>query len=156
MADITYKQTPPRRPTLEDLHGGLLVDDTEYPPDNECPRADGMNQGDALHVAAHNMLDAFELYITFSGAAPVKTALRSLRDDLELTDFTLVDGGTGITEITHTGGLLPADPWPATAYCVGTGDSTAIVEAITNGWRVRTRTGGSLADVAFVLKAKGL
>lgn len=153
---LTYNQTPPRRPTLDDLNGGALANDAEEAPAPGIdPDARAMNQSDKLAVAAHGVIEHTRIQITFSGATPSKTGIWSLREGLALSDFTLNDAGTGITEITHTGGKLPAGTWPAEAYCYGTGDSTAIVEPIANGWRVRTRTAGAAADVNFVLKLSG-
>lgn len=156
MTTITYKQSPPRRPTIGDLDGGQLVDDPEFPPDPGDPSAGAANQRDMLLVAQQGMAEHTKLYITFSGGTPTKTGIRSLRDDLTTADFTVTDNGAGDTSITHTGGKLPADAWPAESKVVGnSGDATDNVELITNGWRVRTRVGGTLADVPFVLKIFG-
>jgi hypothetical protein len=153
----TFKQTPPRRPTVADLHAGLVIDDPEFPPDPGDPNADAMNQSDELVVSACNMIDAGKLYVAFPSGTTTKTGIWSPRDDLALSDFTLVDNGTGDTSITHTGGKLPAATWPPTAKVVGNGGDTTInVESIANGWRVRTRTGGTLADVPFLLEFSGL
>lgn len=155
---LTYKQAPPRRPNIDDLHGGLLQNHSTRPPGREHPNANGMNQGDKLHAAAHALLDFAKIWVQFDGGGvPFIAGVACLNDEITADDFTVVDGGTGITEITHTGGLFPAVQWPAAVDVNGNaGDTTGNAEHITNGWSVRTRTGGTLANIAFTLRVSGL
>lgn len=154
---ITYKLSPARRPTLDDLHGGLVADDSTYPPNAGDPHASAMNQSDLLVIAAHAVLPVFRLYVTVPSGTPTATAIKTLRDDLVIGDFTITDNGAGDTSITHTGGKLPSDSFPAKAYATGNaGDCTVNVESIANGWRIRARVAGTLTDTPFVLEASGL
>lgn len=154
---LVYKQSPPRRAVLDDLHGGRLENVPGKTPGPDHPNADKMNQSDALVIALNNVAPHTKLYVTFSSGTPTKTGVWSLRDDLALADFTVTDNGSGDTSITHSGGKLSGATWPAEAYVVGdAGDATINVEGIANGWRVRTRVSGTLADVPFVLKLSGL
>lgn len=157
MTTITYKQSPPRRPTIDDVGGGEYEDDADFPPDPGDPDADSANQLGLLAVASHGTLEHTKLYVTVPGGTPTGSAIKSLRDDLLVGDFTLTDNGAGDTSIAHTGGKLPADSFPAEAYPVGdAGDCTITVASITNGWRVKARVAGTLTDTPFVLKIYGL
>lgn len=153
---LTYLQTPPRRPVISDLHGGIIENDAEFPPDPGDPEANAMNQSDKLMVHAHELIDGAKLYVTVSGTTAIAGVWPST---LEAGDFTVVDNGVGDTSITHTGGLLPAATWPATVDVVGnSGGRVGDVESIANGWRIRMRNASTLAlaDVPFILKISGL
>ena len=159
MTTPTYAQTPPRRPTIDDVGGGAYEDLANFPPDPADPSADDVNQLAFLVVAAHNVLAHTILNVQLSGGTPSIVGVFSMRSDLITGDFTVHDAGVGIVEITHTGGKLPAETWWAQAYVSGNaGGGVADVEKITNGWRVRTRVcnTATLTDLNFGLRVSGL
>lgn len=155
---LTYEQTPPRRPVLDDMGGGLYEDDAAHPPGPDHPSANATNQTERLVVAAHSIIPHTEIYVTIASSTPSVAGVASVRTDLSTSDFTPTDGGAGITDVTHTGGMLPAATMPAWARGVGDfGDTVFSVDPISNGWRVRARTGGTLTDnKSFVLVVYGL
>jgi len=163
MADsstITFEQDPPRRPSLDDLDGGQCENDAENPPvPGIDPDALAMNQRDKLVVGLAGMCAAAWLYITFPGGVATVSGIGGMRQGAEAlvsADFTIVETATGSTTITHTGGKLPAMTWPAGGWIVGGADTTVTFIPVTNGVRVETRTGGALADVAFVVFLSGV
>ncbi|SRR6266545_828288 len=154
--DLTWEQTPPRRPNIADFNGGQLENDTEFPPSPGDPDALAQNQLEKQMVGVAGLADFARLYVTNAGT-PALSAIWCMRTDLVLADFTITDGGTGITDVTHTGGKIPAVQWLAEAYRTGNaGAGSATVESITNGWRVRTYVNTTLTDLSFVLKISGL
>ncbi len=163
MADsstLTYEQDPPRRPTLDDLDGGQLANDAEFPPvPGNDPDAHAMNQRDKLVVALAALAGVAWVHITFSAGTPSIAAVGGMRqggEALVAGDFTLVDTGVGDTSVTHTGGLLPPKTWPAFALPVGAAACEIAAEQITNGARVRSKVSASAADANYLLFLSGV
>lgn len=155
----TYEQTTPRRPTIDDVGGGTYEDMVGFAPSPLDPSADDVNQMALLIVAAHIQLPHTTLNVQLVGGTPSIAGVFSMRRDILAGDFTVVDAGIGIVEITHTGGKLPPETWWAQAYVSGNaGGGVADVEKITNGWRVRTRicSSANLTDFNFVLRFSGV
>lgn len=154
---VTYEQTPPRLPVLDDLHGGELENVPGKTPGPDHPNAYAMNQSDRLVIAHANVTPSVKLYVTFPGSVPTISRIDSTRSDLSAGDFTLTDNGAGDTSITHTGGKLPARRWPATVAQV---DDTEIDRIrgvpITNGVRVKTKLGTVGTDAAVVVEFSGI
>ena len=154
---LTYDQTPPRLPVLDDLNGGTITNDTEFTPNVGDPNALGMNQSDRQIVALANVAPAMHIEVHFASGTPSIYGLWGLPTTMSAGSFTVVDNGAGDTSVTHTGGLLPGLRWSATADQV---DDTEIdrlrVVPITNGWRVKSKLGTVGTDCNFVLHVSGL
>lgn len=151
---LTYLQTPPRRPVIDDLHGALLENVPGKTPGPDHPNALAMNQSDKLVALAHELIDVARIYVTNNGTVTVAAAWPSW---LSTSDFTKSRTGAGDVSIFQATGKLPAATWPAIAVPVGNvGDCTINVEVIVNGWRVRSRVGGAATDVNFLLNVSGL
>jgi hypothetical protein len=154
----TWEQTPPRRPSLDDMGGGDYENDTEFPPGPDDPNAHDLNQM-AKQVVAFAMLGAaVAIHVTFSGGTPSIASVQCVRADVNPASFVVTDNGDGDTSITHTGGKLPAATWPAIAHQA---DDVEIdrgprVISIASGWRVKTKLGTSGTNSNFVLFASGL
>jgi hypothetical protein len=154
----TWEQSPPRRPSLDDVGGGNYANDTEHPPDPGDPNAHDVNQMAKQVVALAALGAAAAIHVTFSGGTPSIASVQCARADVVPASFSVTDNGAGDTSITHTGGLLPAVTWPAWARQV---DDVEIdrgprVISITNGWRIKTKLNTTGTDSNFVLFVSGL
>lgn len=146
----------PRRPSTDDLGGDAKQDDEEFPPDAvEHFTAAGWNQIVKQLAALARVAPAVKLELRFDAGAPYLARVSSPRSDVAIATFTVVDNGTGDVSVTW-----PADTFPA-HVCSPTGltllsNAAAVVdghvEEITNGIRVRTRSGGSTADVPWTIE----
>lgn len=152
---LTFEQSPPRRPTLDDLNGGTLENDDGYPPAPGIdPDARAMNQSDRQVVAHAAVLPAAWVHVTFSGGTPSIAATGSLRQGaaaLVPADFSVTDNGVGDVSITHAGGKLPPKTFPPFATLVASSAGQVSAENITNGARVRMN-----ADLNFLLFLSGV
>jgi hypothetical protein len=145
----------PRRPSTDDLGGDQKQDDAEYPPDPvEHYTAGGWNQIVRQLAALAKVTAAAKLEVRFDSGAPYIARVSSPRSDVEIDTFTVVDNGDGDVSVTW-----PADTFPPHA-CSPTGltlisSASAVVdghvEEITNGIRVRTRSGGSATNVPWTI-----
>lgn len=154
----TYEQSPPRRPSLDDVGGGAYQNDTKHPPDPGDPNAHDVNQIAKQVVALAALGAAAAIHVTFSGGTPSIVSVQCVRADITGDSFSILDNAAGDTSITHTGGLLPVATWPAFAHQV---DDTEIdrgprVSSITNGWRIKSKLGATGTDCNFVLFVSGL
>jgi hypothetical protein len=145
----------PRRPSTEDLGGDDKLDDAEHPPDPvEHPTAAGHNQMVRVIAALVKTAAVCKLEVRFSGGTPYVARAPALGTAVTLTTFTVVDNGTGDTTITWPANTFPAaacSPSGLTLLTNSTAELSAGVDEITNGIRVRTRSGGAVADIPFTI-----
>lgn len=155
---VTYDQDPPRRPTIDDLNGGALENDTAEPPAvGVDPDARAMNQSDRQVVALGNVSQCARIEVHFTAGVPSISGIWGLPTGLEADDFNVTDNGNGDTSITHTGGLLPAAQWSSSVtLCADVEIDRFRAYSITNGWRVKTKLGATGTDCNFVLHISGL
>jgi hypothetical protein len=154
---VTFEQTPPRLPTLDDLHGGRLQNVPGKPPGPDHPNALAMNQSDRLVVGLANVAPAVKLHITFPGGTPTIQNISSPRTGLVAGDFTMVKNGNGDTSITHVGGKLVGVRWAATVCQVDDVEIDRIrAVPIANGVRVKSKLGTVGTDCAVVVEMSGV
>jgi hypothetical protein len=158
LAELSWKLEAadggPRRPSLADVGGATLEDDTEYPPNRETMiYADEANQWQMQIVAMGGVVPSLVLSVEISGGTPAVVAFTCPRDDLEIDDFTVTDNGTGDTTITW-----PADTFPpelTRPELTINQDVGALVGGtavpVTNGVRVRTYDGSGAEDLHFTV-----
>ena len=96
---LTFDETVPRRPTLDDVGGGLKTNATQAPDPVRDATAEDFNQMSKLHVAACRTIPIATLFVTFAAGVPSITALLAPGTDVDATDFTVVDNGVGDTTI---------------------------------------------------------
>lgn len=139
-----------RRPSLADLGGADLEDDTSYPPATDGSELYALmcNQWTKQIAALGRVCPACVMTIAFSAGAPYIDKLASASANLVIGDFTLTDNGSGDTTIAWAANKLPAmstDP-VATPNAIG-GDTTAQVSVVSaTSIRVQTYAGGVIAD----------
>jgi hypothetical protein len=144
----------PRRPSLADVGGATLEDDTEFPPNPaKHPYANQLNQWAKQIAAMGGVVPSLVLSVEITAGAPAVVAFSCPRDDLEISDFTETDNGTGDTTITW-----PADTFPpelARPTVTINQDTGALVGgtvvSVTNGVRVRTYDGSGAEDLHFTV-----
>lgn len=156
--DFVLVQDPPRMLEMHDVHNGEITNDTgTKQPKVGDPNALAINQADKFlvalgHTAYHTILE-----IDFTAGAPVIVAVWSMRDDVVPADFTPEDVGDGETEVTHTGGKLPAMRFkPGILAIHEDGIDSAFTETITNGFRVTTKAGGTGTDANLTVGITGI
>jgi hypothetical protein len=156
---LTYNQTPPHRPGIDELGGGAFENDPDFPPHPTTePAAEDFNQTTKQLVAQARMMAAVEFYVVFTAGVPAINTVVGLPDGLVAGDFTVVDNGAGDTSITHTGGKIPPQMYPAPKGLTLVQDveiDRARAFKITNGWQVKTKLGGTGTDCNFVLIVSG-
>ena len=145
----------PRRPSTDDLGGDTKQDNSDHPPDDvEHFTAAAWNQLVKQVAALARVAASCKIEVRFTGATPFLSRISSPREDVTIATFTVTDNGSGDVSITW-----PADTFP-TPVCSPTGltlisSSTAVldghVEEITNGVRVRTKSGGVATDIPWTL-----
>lgn len=148
-ATLTYEQTVPRRPAEEDIINGPKTNATATVPPH-MPAAEEYMQLARLAAAGHRMLPMVRLHLRFNGGGvPFVHAFACVRGDLELSDFTVTDVGTGITRVEWPAGTLPTDGTGAKATVnATTGPFSVVADVIVDGVEVRTWNGaGSLVNV---------
>lgn len=97
---LTHNLTPARRPSLDDVGGGGLEDDQQYPPDpRTMPYAAAMNQGQRQIEALNRTASVIGCSIRFAAGAPFVFGQTSLTDGVLMSDFTITDHGVGDTSI---------------------------------------------------------
>ena len=109
---LTYDQTPPRRPSIDDVGGGLKENETPAPDPVSMLTAEDENQQEKLMVAAHRLLPLAIVQVTFTGGVPSVTAAVGLGTGVDATDFTATDNANGDTTISWPSALMPAVGMP--------------------------------------------
>jgi hypothetical protein len=156
---LTWDQTTPHRPALDELGGGTKENDPAFPPDPiKHPRAEEYNQFSKQFAGYGRIAPLARLHVQISGGVPTIIAAQAPGANVDIGDFTVVDNAAGDTTIwwtTGSGGTLPA----TTGYpeaSVATDDDTTITAVYTTvsghpAVHVRTRTAGTLTDANFVV-----
>lgn len=161
-ATNTWDMTPPdgpRRPSLEDVGGAVLVDETPAPDPATMLYADQQNQLQHQAAAAGKMMAIARISIAFAAGAPSVVAFQVPGNNVVLGTFTVTDNGVGDTSITW-----PANTFPPTgcrpevsinydpAAPPADAASAPMAGYITNGVRVVTRNHANApADYDFTV-----
>ncbi len=160
---LTWDMDVPRRPSLEDLGGATLENDTRFPPDKRrMPYAEQLNQWAKQLERLALLAPVADFEVQFSGGVPVLSSFRANRTNLVLADLTITHVGTGIVEITwaKTDGLgnpiqvFPAPRRSPQAHLAEDVAACAPFAAnITGGVSVKMRDQtGALADIGFIVE----
>jgi len=143
----------PYRPGIDTVGGAAFVDDSEFPPDpTQQLTALAENQNEMLMVALSKVTPAALIYVKFTGGTPSIFGLRAASSILLPEHFTIIDRGTGDTEITCPATRL-IQPLACIAVPQATGDfrASGYVNGTSTGIRIETRNGsGSLTDCNFL------
>lgn len=160
--DLEAADGGPRRASLEDVGGGVLVDHQKYPPttSGDMLYAAMGNQWQQQIAAANKVLPAAKIYVRFTGGVPAISAVTSMGNNVDVTSFVVTDLGNGDTRVSWPGDspipppLVP--PEVTLSYRSG-GPALVpmcapIVEPEATGARVRTwNSTGTLTDCDFTL-----
>jgi hypothetical protein len=144
----------PRRPSLADVGGAKLEDDTKRPPNrSKHPYANQLNQWAKQIAAMGQVVPSLILSVEITAGAPAVVAFACPRGDLEIGDFTVTDNGTGDTTITWPADTLPPElTRPELTINQDTGalvGGTAV--SVTNGVRVRTYNASGALNLHFTV-----
>jgi hypothetical protein len=146
----------PRRPSTDDLGGDDKQDNNENPPDDvEHFTAGGWNQIVKVLSALARTAAACKIEVRFSGGAPVIQRVSALGSAITTATFTPTDNGMGDTTITWPADTFPphvCSPTGLTLFSSSTNVVDGHVEEVTNGIRVRTKSGGAAADIPFTIE----
>lgn len=148
---------PAARPSIEDIGGARLEDDTAHPPDMGGRMMNRLmaNQWQRQIAGFGRMIGSARLTVDFSAGVPFIAKLTTMSDILVIGDFTVTDGGTGITTIAWASGKLPpleCDP----AYSLRDDSATTVLTGnvrvlSATSVQMRTYNAGSLANIRFTL-----
>lgn len=104
----TFDQTPPRRPTIDDVGGGLKSNRTPAPDPVRDATAEDYNQLGQQGVAAGTMIPLARVFVTISGGVPTVTSVMAPGSAVSTSSFTVTDNGAGDTTISWPVALLPS------------------------------------------------
>jgi hypothetical protein len=146
------------RPSMEDLGGGVLRDDSSNPPskDGSMPYADQLNQWAKQLFGLGKMEPSARMSVAFLAGDPFIAKLTTPSGILTADDFTVTDNGVGLTTISWAAGKLPpveCDPgyWLRDDSVVSAVLSANLRVISATSVQMRTYSGGVLADVRFTL-----
>jgi hypothetical protein len=154
MTTVTFDESPPRRPALDDFGGADFEDDTSAPPERGVhPSAEDFNQ--ACLVAARLAGIAFvaQVEVSFSAGDPVLANFVSLVAGVTSETFTLTDNAAGNTSIEWPANTFPAGVMPHAGLTIVEDVEIDRARAIpiTNGVQVITKLGATGTDAGFTL-----
>lgn len=143
----------PRRPGIDDVGGAQKQNDAQFLPDPDMPDADDDNQHQRLLVGLCKVADGAKIYVKFAAGAPSIFAVRAIGSELVADDFTVTDVATGKVKLACPASKI-VPPLLGKAFPQATGNNTAVAYVTGAGAEitVEVRTGGTLADVDFVLE----
>jgi hypothetical protein len=103
----TFEQTPPRRPTIDDVGGGAKENRTPAPDPVRDATAEDFNQLGRQAASAGTMIPLVRLFVTISGGVPVVASVMSPSSLVSTGSFTVTDNADGDTTISWAAALLP-------------------------------------------------
>ncbi len=157
----TFDQTPPRRPTIDDVGGGLKSNRTPAPDPVRDATAEDYNQLGQQAAASGTMIPLARVFVTISGGVPTVTSVMAPGSAVLTSSFTVTDTGPGDTTVSWASTLLPtraAGPVVSQiddveidrlrAYNV----TVAVPVANSPGVRVKSKLGATGTDCNFVVE----
>lgn len=157
VVELGVVTVPAARPSLDDIGGAGLQDDTSFPPskDSRMLYADMGNQWQLQLAGLARMSATARITISFSAGAPFIVHAQTASSLLVAADFTLTDNGTGDTTVAWAAGKLPAvgcDP----GITLNRGALTGVLAyemslPTATSIRVLTRDDGTAADMRFTV-----
>lgn len=151
---LTFDESPPRRPSIDDLGGGAKVNDEVLPPDPvRNATAEDFNQITKQVEASQRTLQAAVLTVRIGGGGAHSVQQQGCQPSGKSTGtFTLTDNGVGDISITWPANTFPAALADPVASVTGATPAMIAAEKITNGVRVRTKDAANApVDVPFVV-----
>lgn len=136
------------------MGNAALVNDADFPPpaDGTFPEAGWLNQCQRQPVALGRVVPSVRMTIDFTAGDPGIVALMSGSTLLTPPDFTLTDEGDGITLIAWDAGAIPPMTCDPNLTVNADSDTTGVALVVSaTSVRVKTRTGGALADARFTV-----
>ena len=124
---LTYDQTPPHRPGIDELGGGAKTNGLPEPDPVTMLRAEDVNQLSQQAAAVGRVMPVALLQVDVSGIVYGATALACAPTGMTTSDFNLVRNGAGDVTITWTADLLPS---PAARPRVSVQGSTPLLTAV--------------------------
>ena len=160
-----FELTVPRRPTLEDVGGATLEDDSEAgaPDKTRMPYAAQLNQLQTLAAAMGRVMPVALIWYRYQGAAPAATIhqVSCASSQLTTATFTPTRDGAGNVRIEWAANTFPSplgEPVASLNYTTDADNPSLIAMAgaqaalITNGVRVRTYSAAGVAtDYNFLV-----
>lgn len=155
---LTFLQTPPIRPGLADIVDGTKTNSTPTVPPH-LPNAAEFNQMAAQIAALSGMIPVAGFSVSFSAGTPGIIAFKTIRGDMVIGDFTVVDNGQGDTTIKWTAGKFPAAALlPTVSFNLDSTPGTWSITAASfsgggfEGVRVRCQSDtGTMGDLPFTV-----
>lgn len=151
---LTHSQTPPRRPTVDDLGGGQKVNGLAKPDPARHFCAEDANQSAKQIAALGRVAPLAVLKVDYSGSY-VKAGLSCQADEgVSLSAFTVYRVSAGVVEITWNPARFPTPVRRPTVQVIGTTPLLHAIELYTDsgdsGARLRFLTHTGVAtDTAF-------
>lgn len=154
---VTYDQTPPIRPGIDDLGGGQKVNRTQPPDPVTMMSASDFNQTTKQVVELAAVVPIVIVAIHFVAGAPQVYSVTGMGAwAKDPSHFTLQDNGTGDTTVSWAASKFPNRTAEADASITGATVGMISTETLTNSARVRTLgSGGAAADLPFILRIYG-
>ena len=153
---LTFDQTTPRRPTVNDFGGAAFQDDARRPPDPTAHPSAGMfNQIIKQVVALANVSPSMKIQVEFVAGSPKITQLVTMGTGILVTDFTVTLNGVGDVSITLPQSKFPQELTRASGLTIVEDveiDRARIVVIPGGGWRIKTKLGATGTNAAFVFQ----
>lgn len=147
---LTFDESPPRRPSLNDLGGGAKQNDDVAPDPVRDATAEDFNQMSKLLAALGRIMPVAQLSVTITAGAHVLERVSCAPSAPGLPTFALTDHGVGDISLTWPPGTFPPALARHRAYVTGATPALIAAETLVDGVRVRTRdAAGAPVDVTF-------
>jgi hypothetical protein len=135
--DSTFDLDPPRRPALADLGGAQKANHPKRPPDPvKHPTAEEWNHFAKLLAKLGAIVPLARVYVRMFAGSPSIQNVVTMRGDFTAADFTLVNNGTGDTELRWVAPGRPGSKLPPT---IGA-PSACVVDATIDAYGFAIRT----------------
>lgn len=116
---LTYDQSPPHRPALDELGGGAKVNGTPAPDPVRHLTAQDANQGAKQIEALGRVAPIALLQVEQTAGTYNKIAVTAQPTGVSLASFTVTKNGTGDVTVSWASGLLPSPVAKPRAHVAG-------------------------------------
>ena len=104
---LTFDQTPPRRPTIDDVGGGGKLNAATPPDPVTMLTAEDVNQLGKLAAAFGRVVPLARISVAFSAGTPSIASVASVCSSVNAATFTLTDNAAGDTTISWLATAMP-------------------------------------------------
>lgn len=147
---LTFDESQPRRPALDDLGGGAKVNDDIAPDPVRDATAEDFNQISKLLAALARVMPVAQLSVRISAGTHFLERVSCAPSAPTTATFTLTDNGVGDISLTWPANTFPPTVAYPRAFVTGSTPALIAAEALANGVRVRTQdAAGAPVDVPF-------